>query len=114
LQGFSDQDTSDFFGSYNYGHLITRGMRERMVLKLVRSVGLADTQPASTNRSVLLRSTEECWGETDFGTGENAVAVFNEKTDLPGPVPLAVAATRNTDRPLGDTGQTIAARALVV
>jgi len=114
LQGFDDQDTSEFFGSYNYSHIITRGMRERMVITLARSVGFTETRPDAVSRSILLRTTPDAWGETEFGTTEGSVAVFNELADLPGPVPLAVAATRNTGRPLGDTGQTVTARALVM
>ena len=114
VQGFDDLEESDFFGSYNYGHMITRGMRDRMVIRLARSVGLADVRPEDVNRNILLRTTPDAWGETEFGTSESTVAVFNELVDLPGPVPLAVAATRNTGRPLGDTGQTVTARALVM
>lgn len=114
LEAFDDADTSDFFGSYNYGHIITRGMTGRLVLTLARSVSLTDSRPESVSRTVLLRTTPDAWGETDFGSPESSVAVFNELTDLPGPVPLAVAATRDTGRPLGDTGQTVTARAVVI
>lgn len=83
-----------FFGSetiyvVDYGeHVTTRSVRDGdlpVFVSLARSVGLGDVPPGYEG-SVLLRTTDAGWGETDVSSPEVALG----DGDLAGPVPLAV------------------------
>jgi ABC-type uncharacterized transport system involved in gliding motility auxiliary subunit len=77
-----------------YGsHKITERMSRVMTFfPLVRSVSPAATPVNGITVEKLLSTNERSWGETNVKSGE---ATFDEKTDLKGPVSLAVVATKD-------------------
>jgi ABC-type uncharacterized transport system involved in gliding motility auxiliary subunit len=58
---------------------------------LARSVGPAKETVTGVTVESLFKSNPESWGETNLKSGE---AAFDEKTDLKGPLSLAVAVTK--------------------
>jgi ABC-type uncharacterized transport system involved in gliding motility auxiliary subunit len=77
----------------NYSHhKITENFKVMTFFPFVRSV--TPIEPAANGVMVekLLQSNERSWGETNLKSNE---AAFDEKTDLKGPVSLAVAATKD-------------------
>ena len=56
-----------------------------------RSVTSAQTSPANINLTTLVWTNAQAWGETDLAGLQQNQVKFDEGTDFPGPVPLAVA-----------------------
>ena len=83
-----------FHGCFSADHPITRSFDQTMLLKAVRSVGLAEKLPEGVAGAELLRSTPDFWAETDteklMTTGK---ARLNEG-ERKGPIPVAVAVTQ--------------------
>src|SRR5207244_1328797 len=77
----------------NYGNQkIVERFKVMTFFPFVRSVSPAKPPAAGVNVEQLLASSDRSWGETDF---KNNQASFDEKTDLKGPVSLAVVATKD-------------------
>jgi ABC-type uncharacterized transport system involved in gliding motility auxiliary subunit len=77
----------------NYGnHKITERFKVMTFFPLVRSVTPAKPPVNGIMAETLFSSNERSWGETDLKSNQ---AEFNEKTDLKGPVSLAVVATKD-------------------
>jgi ABC-type uncharacterized transport system involved in gliding motility auxiliary subunit len=77
----------------NYSrHKITEHFNVMTFYPLVRSVAPAKPPVNGINAEQLLSSNERSWGETDMKSNQ---ASFDEKTDLKGPVSLAVVATKD-------------------
>ncbi len=83
-----------FHGCFSADHPITRNFDQTVLLKAVRSVGLAEKLPEGVAGTELLRSTPDFWAETDteklLTTGK---ARLNEG-ERKGPIPVAVAVTQ--------------------
>jgi ABC-type uncharacterized transport system involved in gliding motility auxiliary subunit len=71
---------------------ITEGFKVMTFFPFVRSVTPAQTPVAGITAVQLLASNERSWGESDLKSNQ---AGFDEKTDLQGPVSLAVVATKD-------------------
>jgi ABC-type uncharacterized transport system involved in gliding motility auxiliary subunit len=77
----------------NYGnHKITERFKVMTFFPLVRSVKPAEPPVTGITVEQLLASNERSWGETD--TKSNQVSM-DEKVDMPGPVSLAVVASKD-------------------
>jgi ABC-type uncharacterized transport system involved in gliding motility auxiliary subunit len=77
----------------NYSnHKITERFKVMTFFPLVRSVTPAKPPANGIMVETLFSSNERSWGETDLKSNP---AEFNEKTDLKGPVSLAVVATKD-------------------
>jgi ABC-type uncharacterized transport system involved in gliding motility auxiliary subunit len=80
-----------FHGCFNAEHPITRSFDQTVLLKAVRSVGLAEKPPEGVIGVELLRSTPDFWAETDteklLTTGKARLNDGERK----GPIPVAVA-----------------------
>src|SRR2546427_4319781 len=72
-------------------HKITENFKVMTFFPFVRSVTPVDPPINGVTVEKLLESNDRSWGETNLKSTE---ATFDEKTDLKGPVPLAVAATK--------------------
>lgn len=59
-----------------------------IVLRLARSIGVAEKPPAGLMPSILVETSPEGWGETNL---KNPEKVEKDDADIKGPVPLAVA-----------------------
>ena len=71
---------------------ITQGFKVMTFFPLIRSVTPADPPVSGITVEQLLASNENSWGETDMKSNQVS---FDEKTDLKGPVSLAVVATKD-------------------
>jgi len=71
---------------------ITEHFKVMTFFPLVRSVTPAKPPVTGINAEQLLASNDRSWGETDM---KNNQAGFDEKTDMKGPVSLAVVATKD-------------------
>ena len=78
--------------TYNTSHPVTRDFKERTLFPLVRSVAPLMPPVNGVNAEQLVASNERSWGETNM---KSTQAEFDPKTDLKGPVSLAVAATKD-------------------
>jgi ABC-type uncharacterized transport system involved in gliding motility auxiliary subunit len=77
----------------NYGrHKITERFNVMTFFPLVRSVSPAKAPVSGITVEELLKSNERSWAESDMKSNQ---ASFDEKTDIKGPVSLAVVATKD-------------------
>src|SRR5262249_43221559 len=77
----------------NYGrHKITERFNVMTFFPLVRSVSPAKTPVSGINVETLLSTNDRSWAETDMKSNQ---ASFDEKTDIKGPVSIAVVATKD-------------------
>ncbi len=76
----------------NYeSHTITDRFKAMTFFPLTRSIQQAKDVPSGVTVEVLFRSNENSWGETNL---DNREASFDPDRDLKGPLPLAIAATK--------------------
>lgn len=85
--------TIPLVSTYEY-HDITKDFKVMTFYPTTRSVSPRDSLPAGLSVRPLLKTTRSSWGETRI---EGADWKFDEKEDLRGPVPLAVAVTREIE-----------------
>jgi ABC-type uncharacterized transport system involved in gliding motility auxiliary subunit len=92
-------------------HRITDRFNQMTFFPLVRSIEPSKETVAGVTVEPLFKSNQASWGETgSLKTGE---ASFDEKTDLKGPLPLAVAVNKDV-KPASDNGPATKARMVVV
>ena len=91
-------------------HPITERFKNMTFFPLTRSVQPIDPPPDDITVKTLFKSNQQSWGETDLDTPE---AEFNPETDLQGPLPLAVAVTKEI-KPSTDEAPAVNARMVVV
>ncbi len=114
---FSVEDgESAYRGSYHDSHPITRGYTEILKLRGARTVSLQEKMPAGVLGEELLRSTPDCWAETDLTSviqrgWQSARMDANEKQ---GSLPIAVAVVKKTERMADDSGTPRESRIVVV
>jgi hypothetical protein len=89
---------------------ITEHFQAATFYPMSRSVKPAKETVSGVNVEILFKSNVNSWGETDL---KNSDATFDEKTDLKGPLSLAVAVTKDV-RPAMDAGPGAKARMVVV
>jgi ABC-type uncharacterized transport system involved in gliding motility auxiliary subunit len=92
------------------GHKITDRFRAMTFFPLTRSIQPDNAHPGGVTVEPLFKSDENSWGETNL---KNRQASFDQGQDLKGPLPLAVAVTKEI-KPASDTGSAIKARMVVV
>jgi ABC-type uncharacterized transport system involved in gliding motility auxiliary subunit len=94
----------------NYeNHAITDRFKAMTFFPLTRSIQPEKSIPAGLTVDTLFKSNDNSWGETNLGTRE---ASYDPKTDLKGPLPLAVAVTKEV-KPSSDKGPAVKARMVV-
>lgn len=91
-------------------HKITDRFRAMTFFPMVRSIQPAKESVSGVTVETLFKSAENSWGETDL---KNPEATFDEKKDLKGPLPLAVAATKEV-KPASDKGPAVKSRLVIV
>ena len=92
-------------------HKITERLKNIMTFfPLVRSIQPENTPPSGVTVETLFKSNERSWGETDLGS---RAASFDPQKDLKGPLPLAVAITKEI-KPSSDKGSALKSRMVVV
>ena len=94
----------------NYeNHAITDRFKAMTFFPLTRSIQPEKSIPAGLTVDTLFKSNDNSWGETNLGTKE---ASYDPKTDLKGPLPLAVAVTKEV-KPSSDKSPAVKARMVV-
>ena len=91
-------------------HKITDRFRQMTYFPYARSIEPAKETVAGVTVETLFKSNPNSWGETDLKNNE---ASFDEKADIKGPLPLAVAVTKEV-KPASDSGPATKARMVVV
>ncbi len=91
-------------------HKITDRFRLMTFFPLARSIEPAKETVPGVTVEPLFKSDANSWGEMNLKSGE---ATFDEKTDLKGPLPLAVAATKEV-KPGSENSPAVKARLVVV
>jgi len=72
-------------------HPITSKLTYPVFFPVAHSISQADKKPDSVTQTVLVTTSENAWGETDLQNLDKAIS-FDAKTDLPGPISVAIAA----------------------
>jgi len=78
-----------------------------------RSVQPLKELPSGVTVDTIFKSSERSWGETDLKRLGHGEAELDEKVDLKGPLPMAVAVTKEV-KPSSDKGPAMKARLVVV
>ena len=92
-------------------HAITSRMKGEMTFfPLARSLETAKETVSGVTVEPLFKSNANSWGETDL---KNQNATFDEKADLKGPLPLAVAVNKEI-KPAAENSPAVKARMVVV
>jgi ABC-type uncharacterized transport system involved in gliding motility auxiliary subunit len=79
---------------YSRTHEITKGFNIACLLPVARSVRIKENLGAGIKGEWIARASDESWGETNFALLKQArQARFDRGSDIPGPVPLALAVT---------------------
>jgi len=76
---------------YLVTHPVTKAMKQATFFPLVRTVQPSTDVVPGIDVIPLAMTSEGIWGETDLAALENGNAVFDMKTDIAGPLPVAVA-----------------------
>lgn len=92
-------------------HVITDRFKGQMTFfPLARSIEPPKDATGGVTVTTLFKSNPNSWGETDL---KNPNASFDEKTDLKGPLPMAVAVDKEV-KPSGETASAVKGRMVVV
>ncbi len=91
-------------------HKITDRFRAMTFFPLARSVEATKDSVSGVTVETLFKSNPNSWGETDLKSKE---ASFDEKTDLKGPLSMAVAVSKEV-KPASDNSSALKARMVVV
>jgi ABC-type uncharacterized transport system involved in gliding motility auxiliary subunit len=91
-------------------HAITERFRQMSFFPLARSIQPPKAAEGTISVTTLFKSNAESWGETDL---KDQSASYDAKTDLKGPLPMAVAVDK-TIKPAGENSAAVKARMVVV
>ena len=83
---------------YLVTHPVTKSMKQATFFPLVRTVQPSTDTIAGLDVVPLAMSGEGSWAETDLRALENGTATFDIKTDIAGPLPVAVAVEKKQDQ----------------
>ncbi|MFA5168799.1 MAG: Gldg family protein [Candidatus Omnitrophota bacterium] len=86
---------------YLVTHPVTKTMKQATFFPLVRAVQPSADVIPGLHVMPLAMTGEESWAETDLSALENGNAVFDMKTDIAGPLSVAVAIEKKGDSGLG-------------
>ncbi len=82
---------------YLVTHPVTKAMKQATFFPLVRTVQPSTDKVPEFEVTPIAMTGEGSWGETDLTELENGNAAFDMKTDIAGPLPVAVAVERTQD-----------------
>ncbi len=99
VYGYQAFQSPYFAIGYTYAsHAITTGMSTMGTgFQNTRSVSADSTKGTDFSKTELIMTVDQSWGETDFASVQNSTVKYDKGVDLAGPVPLAVAASSNTN-----------------
>jgi ABC-type uncharacterized transport system involved in gliding motility auxiliary subunit len=87
------EEPSEYRGSYNANHPVTRGFDQLMQWQASRSVSLAAEQPANAQAVPLIRTLPQTWGETNLVRLQKEEQAEKQPDEKGGPLTLVVAST---------------------
>ncbi|MDD5227106.1 MAG: hypothetical protein PHV97_08005, partial [Candidatus Omnitrophica bacterium] len=90
---------------YLVTHPVTKSLKQATFFPLVRTVQPSTDVVPGIEVTPLAMTGEGSWGETDLPALENGNATFDMKTDVAGPLPVAVAVEQKKDQGTGGRGQ---------
>lgn len=93
-------------------HKITENFNLTTIFPVTRSIQPAKTIPRGITVESLFKSNANSWGETDLSSLKTGVASYDRAKDLKGPLPLAVAATKEI-KPSSENSPAIRSRLVV-
>ncbi len=105
---------SEYRGSYDANHPLTMNMKLNMLLRIARTVTLAEKVPEGVDATVVLRSAPDTWAENNLEMVLKAQRANKDPDDQQGPLGVAVAATVLSNVPIGDTELMKEGRMLVI
>jgi ABC-type uncharacterized transport system involved in gliding motility auxiliary subunit len=94
-------------------HKITDRFRQMTFFPLARSIEASKETASGVTVEPLFKSNQASWGEMDMKELKSGEVAFDEKTDLKGPLPLAVAVSKEI-KPASDSAPATRARLVVV
>jgi len=94
-------------------HKITDRFRAMTFFPMARSIGPSKESVSGVTVETLFKSNANSWGETNAAELKSGRVSLDEKTDLKGPLSLAVAANKEV-KPASDKGPAVKARLVVV
>ncbi len=99
VYGYQAFQSPYFAIGYQYAsHPITSGMSTMGTgFQNARSVSADSSKGTDYSKTELIMTVDQSWGETDFASVQNSTVKYDKGVDLAGPVPLAVAASGNTN-----------------
>jgi len=109
-----EDDMMAFHGCYNATHPITQGMDQKLPLRIVRSVRMAETLPENAAVTTLLRTPPTYYAETDIAKLYEAGQATASPEEEYATYSIAVTTEFRTTEELGTSGQNAVARALVM
>ena len=83
---------------YLVTHPVTKAMKQATFFPLVRTVQPSTDTAAGLDVVPLAMTSDGSWAETDLKALENGNATFDVKTDVAGPLSVAVAVEKNPDQ----------------
>jgi ABC-type uncharacterized transport system involved in gliding motility auxiliary subunit len=99
VYGYQAFQNPYFAVGYQYDtHAITSKMNTMGTgFQNARSVSTDNAVGSDYSKTELINTVDQSWGETDMASIKDSTVKFDKGVDLAGPVPLAVAASQNTN-----------------
>jgi ABC-type uncharacterized transport system involved in gliding motility auxiliary subunit len=99
VYGYQAFQNPYFAVGYQYAtHAITSKMNTMGTgFQNARSVSTDNSVGSDYSKTELINTVDQSWGETDMASIKDSTVKFDKGVDLAGPVPLAVAASQNTN-----------------
>ncbi|HNR31709.1 MAG TPA: GldG family protein [Candidatus Hydrogenedentes bacterium] len=114
FQGLEEETPGVYHGCYNAQHALTRSFDQLMLLHAAGTAGKAKSAPRGVAVTDMLRTTPNYWAEEDIAGFTKTGEAKRDKGERAGPLPVAVAVSKTTETPLGDTQRMREARLVVV
>ncbi len=103
-----------YHGCYSAQHPLTRSFDQVMLLYGAGTVCKARSVPRGVTVTEIVRTPPGYWAEEDIAGFSKTGEARRDANERKGPLPVAVAVSKATETPLGDTGRTREARLVVV
>ncbi|MCC6699501.1 MAG: GldG family protein [Candidatus Hydrogenedentes bacterium] len=103
-----------FLGCYDQSNPITKNFGRNLDFLLARSVGVTNPLPQGVTATRILRTLPYVYAETDLDALRQGKSPAQDPDEPVGSIGVGAAATMKTSVPIGDSGQTRDARAVVI
>lgn len=103
-----------YHGCYNAQHPLTRSFDQMMLFFGAGTAGKAQSVPRGVTVTEIVRTPPNYWAEEDIAGFSKTGEARRDSKERRGPLPVAVAVSKKTETPLGDTGRMREARLVVV